>query len=492
MVDREIAPLTAKEFDAFRQLILAEAGVALSEAKREMLCSRLSRRLRHLGLTSYGDYYRYVEEQGPDGEERQQLINCITTNKTDFFREPHHFDFLRDNVLAARGQLGPRGRRLRIWSAGCSTGEEPYTLAMSVMESAGSLAGWDVRILASDIDTDVLARAERGIYSEDRVGDVPAELKRRYFLRGTGRNAGTVLVRPELRDLVSFRQINLIQEPWPIRGQFDAIFCRNVMIYFNRPTQQRLLEGFAAHLNPDGYLFVGHSENLQWLSNLFEPVGGTVYRLPRREVARPTPSGPLSGEAARSPSALLESESVLEDHTVTIGDVTASHRPAVLKTLLGSCVSACLFDPHAGIGGMNHFSLPDEPSDERVCTRYGVHAMELLINEVMKRGGDRRRLQAKVFGGARVLDVDSELLNIGQRNARFVLDFLHTEGITVVSKCLGGPSGLRVHFYSHSGRALVKPLDGRLLTDVADDEERYRRDVLRQLVNRRGTDVTLF
>lgn len=475
--ERGDARISAEEFDALRALIHRHAGVALGDAKRQMLCARLARRLRKLGLASYGDYYRHVCQQGPGSEEMQELVNCITTNKTDFFREAHHFEFLRDNVFPLARQAGRR--RLRIWSAGCSTGEEPYTLAVCLAEAFGGERGWDLRVLATDIDTAVLAAAERGVYDEERLDPLPPALKHAYFLRGTGGNAGLVSVRPEVRELVTFRQVNLIADRWPIQERFDLIFCRNVMIYFDRETQHRLLTRFAQHLAPGGYLFLGHSENMHGLGAVFQPLGGTIYHHVGQAEAPPR----------RAPR---RDDGPMTDRTLIVGDVVACDEPAVLKTLLGSCVSACIFDPRLGIGGMNHFSLPGGGADEGTSTRYGVHAMELLINEIMKRGGDRRRLRAKVFGGAKVLNVNSEALNIGQRNARFVLEFLESEQIEVAAKCLGGDCGLRVQFYPHTGKALIKPLDGSLLADVARDEARYSQDILRDMVRPAECDITLF
>ncbi len=207
------------------------------------------------------------------------MINCVTTNKTDFFREAHHFDFLRDHVfpdlLAAARNGGPR--RLRIWSAGYSTGEEPYTLAMAIREHFGPPPGWDVKILASDIDSDVLARAEEGVYDGQRLRDIPADLRGKYFLAGRGQDDGYYKVHPDLLELIAFRRINLMREAWPIHTTFNVILCRNVIIYFDRPTQQRLFERMAELLSPDGFLIVGHSENLFGITDLFVPLGNTIY-----------------------------------------------------------------------------------------------------------------------------------------------------------------------------------------------------------------------
>jgi chemotaxis protein methyltransferase CheR len=473
------------EFEAVRRLLYEWTGIALGDSKRDMVSARLAKRLRHHNLEALGDYLQLLHTAGPDGAERQEFINCLTTNKTGFFREPHHFEYLRDTLLPRIRESGTR--HLRVWSAGCSTGEEPYTLALTLRECCPASAGWDVRVLASDIDTAVLAAAEKGVYAAENVSDVPAELLHKYFLRGTGANAGKVAVRPELRELVTFRQINLIGESWPIRTKFDMIFCRNVVIYFDRETQRRLLTRFAAHLDPRGHLFLGHSENIHWLADTFAPLGGTVYR--PRGAGAPVP-GPAPGPKPRGASPPPAPEKKEEEHTIILGDVKATRGPALLKTLLGSCVSACLFDPETGVGGMNHFSLPGV-SDEGVSARYGAHAMELLITAVMKMGGDRSRLRAKVFGGGKVLDVQSEHLNVGARNAEFVLKFLDTEGIPVAGRCLGGTSGLVVRFHPHTGQARAKPLSGRDLPQVVEKEQRFGRELL-QTVEAPPDNVTLF
>ncbi|MBI4522671.1 MAG: protein-glutamate O-methyltransferase CheR [Deltaproteobacteria bacterium] len=272
--------ITDREFSAFRDLILREAGISLSEGKRQLLCSRLAKRLRHFGFHTFSQYYDYLLTQDPKHEERLRMINCMTTNKTDFFRESHHFNFLSQHMIPQIRQRAFCGgvRKIRVWSAGCSSGEEPYSIAMTVREALGSLLGWDVKILASDIDTEMIRNGSDGIYAAERLSGVPYELKRKHFLRGKGECEGYLQVHPELRDLVVFRRINLMDEPWPIHTYFDAIFCRNVVIYFNRETQEKLFERLATYLSEEGYLFVGHSENLSWLSHLFAPLRGTIYR----------------------------------------------------------------------------------------------------------------------------------------------------------------------------------------------------------------------
>jgi chemotaxis protein methyltransferase CheR len=222
------------------------------------------------------------------------MVDCITTNKTDFYREPHHFDFLRGVLFPAfKAEAGRTGRRVRLWSAGCASGEEPYTIAIEALEALGS--GWDLKVLASDIDTEVLSAAAEGIYSLERASPLPDPLLRRYFLRGTGRYAGFVKVRREVKDLVVFRRINLLDDPWPIRTRFDAIFCRNVMIYFDRATQRRLVERFSASLAEGGSLFVGHSESPFGLTDDLEFVRNTIYRKQEGERTWGAPRASMAG-----------------------------------------------------------------------------------------------------------------------------------------------------------------------------------------------------
>jgi chemotaxis protein methyltransferase CheR len=270
--------ITDREFHRFRRLIHDHAGIALAPSKRYLVQARLARRLRELGLPTFADYHALLVRDAT-GVELTRFINAMTTNKTDFFREAHHFTYLREKWLPSRGACRRASDRvLRFWSAGCSTGEEPYTLALTLLDALGGGLGWDLRILATDIDTDVLARAEAAIYQLDQVAPVPRPLLPRYFLRGTGPHAGTVRVKDAVRALVVFRRLNLHDEHWPTRNRFDAIFCRNVVIYFDRPTQQRVLTRLVDHLNDEGLLFLGHSETPNGLVTGLTPVAPTVYR----------------------------------------------------------------------------------------------------------------------------------------------------------------------------------------------------------------------
>jgi len=272
--------ITDREFQRFRALIYQHTGIALGEIKQQMVCSRLGKRLRHYGYRTFSQYYQHLMERDPKGEELLRMINAITTNKTDFFREADHFPFLSSEILAPLVAQAHAGgpRRLRIWSAACSSGEEPYSIALTVLEGLSASGAWDVKILASDIDTDMLAEAKEGIYRAERVASLPPPLLKRYFLCGKGARESLVRVRKEVRDLVAFRRINLRDEDWPIRTVFDVIFCRNVIIYFDRPTQERLMVRLVNLLRPGGFLFLGHSESLIGMQVGLRSVGKTVYR----------------------------------------------------------------------------------------------------------------------------------------------------------------------------------------------------------------------
>jgi chemotaxis protein methyltransferase CheR len=274
--------ITDAEFERFRALVARQTGIALGDTKRQLVCSRLARRLRHHGYATFSEYHEHLMARDPDGDELVRMINAITTNKTDFFREPQHFAFLRSEALPglAGRSVGRDARRLRIWSAGCSSGEEAYSIAVTVLEGLPTPWSWDARILASDIDTDMLARGAEGVYAEDRVAPVPPELVQRYFARGRAERRGYLRVRRSVRELVTFRRINLRDESWPIRTLFDCIFCRNVIIYFDRALQQVLVARLIGALKPGGYLFLGHSESLLGMQLGLEHLGHTIYRKP--------------------------------------------------------------------------------------------------------------------------------------------------------------------------------------------------------------------
>lgn len=256
------------DFERIRKLIYQRAGISLNAGKQAMVYSRLSRRLRETGHRSFGDYLLWLEQHTTTDAEWQEFVNCLTTNLTSFFREDHHFQALAADLNVRRG------RPLSIWCNAASTGEEPYSIAMVVEETLGAQA--PVKLLATDIDTRVLATAQRGVYDAAVRGLSPERLKR-HFMRGTGANEGSIRVKPTLARMVDFQPFNLMQPQWSFSTPFDLVFCRNVMIYFDAPTQLRVLTRIHAAMRPGGLLYVGHSENFGDARDLFRLRGKTVY-----------------------------------------------------------------------------------------------------------------------------------------------------------------------------------------------------------------------
>jgi len=268
--DRDFT-FTARDFERVRQLIHAKAGIALSESKRDMVYSRLGRRLRALNLDSFKAYLDQLEASG-SSDEWQAFTNALTTNLTSFFREAHHFEILKE-FMRAKG----RHTNVKIWCSAASTGEEPYSLAITACEAYDTLTP-PVKILATDIDTNVLETASAGIYPDERIEKLSEAMKRRYFRRGSGNFAGRVKVIDELRELITYRPLNLLDARYPMKGPFDALFCRNVMIYFDKPTQRSILSRMAPLLASDGLFFAGHSESFFHATDIVTSIGRTVYR----------------------------------------------------------------------------------------------------------------------------------------------------------------------------------------------------------------------
>jgi chemotaxis protein methyltransferase CheR len=286
-LDKPLVPgeflLTGEDFQAIAAMLHADAGIYLAETKATLVYSRLAKRLRALGLENFRDYCTLIA--GSDGVgERQKMIAALTTNVTRFFREPHHFEHLKQNVVQPLVEPAKRGRRVRIWSAGCSSGQEPYSIALTILSLLPDATSLDVKILATDIDPHMVADGRRGTYTDGALADVPVELRRRYFVRSSGEDRSWD-VADEPRDLITFRELNL-NGAWPLRGPFDAIFCRNVVIYFEEQSQQKIWSRFAPLLVPGGYLYVGHSERVSGpAAVLFHSDGITTYRM-QREAGR--------------------------------------------------------------------------------------------------------------------------------------------------------------------------------------------------------------
>jgi chemotaxis protein methyltransferase CheR len=262
-------------FERIRVFVSERTGIVLTEAKKDMVYGRLSKRIRKGRFNSFEAFCDALDTG--DEEEQEFMINAITTNLTAFFREMHHFDFLAKTVIPELLVKNRFSKRIRIWSAGCSTGEEPYSLAITLKENIPNIHEWDVKILATDLDANVVAHGKAGIYRADRIAGIPDKYTKRWFKAGKGDNADFVKVNPELQELITFKRLNLLHE-WPVTGPFDLIFCRNVVIYFDKDTQRELFDRYADILAPEAYLCIGHSESLYKVSTRFDSLGQTIYK----------------------------------------------------------------------------------------------------------------------------------------------------------------------------------------------------------------------
>lgn len=271
-IERDLV-LTDADFARIRELIYQRAGIVLAEHKREMVYSRLAKRLRHYGITRFTDYLSRLGRQ-PDAKEWEAFTNALTTNLTAFFREAHHFPLLAEHI---KKQQSP----ITIWCSAASTGEEPYSIAMTLLETLGPKAT-QAKVIATDIDTDALSKARAGIYPLEQVRKLDEGRVKRFFQKGTGGHAGLARIRPEVSSLVDFVPLNLLAPQWSVKGPFDAVFCRNIMIYFDKDTQAKILKRFAPLMKPDALLFAGHSENFSYISDAFKLRGQTVYTLAKK------------------------------------------------------------------------------------------------------------------------------------------------------------------------------------------------------------------
>ena len=272
--------LSDRDFNRLGVFIENVCGIKMEQPKRSMLESRLMKRMRATGITTVHEYVDYLFSPEGQAHEQIHMINVVTTNKTDFFREPAHFTFLTETVLPSLLDDVTPGKNVLVWSAGCSTGEEPYTLAMVMSEYGANCRNFNFSILATDISTQVLDAAGHGVYDEEKVEPVPMTFRRKYLLRSKDRTRGLVKISPEVRSRIQFQRLNLMDEDFSIQNPVDVVFCRNVIIYFDRPTQKRLITRFIEHLRPGGYLFLGHSESLNGLNLPLIQAASTVYRRP--------------------------------------------------------------------------------------------------------------------------------------------------------------------------------------------------------------------
>lgn len=266
---------TDKHFQRIREFVTRRTGIVINDTKRDMVYGRLSRHVRKNHAGSFDKFCQIVEAQDP--VEQEFLVNAITTNLTAFFRESHHFEYLRKHVLPQLLITNAHTRKIRIWSAGCSTGEEPYSIAMSIIMGIKDWQDWDIKILATDLDSNVVETGRRGVYTEDRIKALDGGLVKRFFYKGKGAQQGLVKVSSELQGLVRFKRLNLLHE-WPMQGLMDIIFCRNVVIYFDKDTQRTLFNRYADIMANEGHLFIGHSESLYKVCDRFHNHGQTIYQ----------------------------------------------------------------------------------------------------------------------------------------------------------------------------------------------------------------------
>jgi len=271
-MESKVTTLTDTQFNKISQLLYQISGITLQHGKEELVKARLGKRLRVLGLNNYDEYLTYINND-TSRNELSTMTDALTTNKTSFFRETQHFEFLQKHILP---NVPKNSRNLRIWCAGCSSGEEPYSLGIILNESIPNIYNWDIKVLATDISPTMLQKAREAIYSEDLIMDVAPSIKRKYFKKVNGDSSQNYQVHDKIKSLIKFARLNLMG-PWQMRGPFDVIFCRNVMIYFDRITREKLIHRFWKLIKPHGFLFVGHSESLTGGSNLFQYIQPATY-----------------------------------------------------------------------------------------------------------------------------------------------------------------------------------------------------------------------
>lgn len=290
--ERDVPKISDREFALFQKLIDQETGIYLGPTKRALLVARLVGRLRELRLDSFGAYYRHVLDSSNE-QERTRMLDRISTNETRFFREPKHFDFLEKQVFPAwrrQAASAERGQRIRVWSAGCSSGEEPYSLAMILRRHFPVAEGWTTEIVATDLSARALQQAQAAVWPLEQAKEIPPKCLKAFMLKGTGSQAGTMRAGREIRSLVRFERLNLNEEPYPLQGLFDLIFCRNVLIYFRPESKRRVVSHLLDLLAPHGYFFLGHAETLSGLTNRVRTISSAVYAL------APNSGPPESGE----------------------------------------------------------------------------------------------------------------------------------------------------------------------------------------------------
>lgn len=443
-----VESMSDESFYRFSEFIEAELGIKMPLAKKTMLQARLQKRLWKLDIASFDDYYDYVFS--PEGREAelQQMIDVVTTNKTDFFREPNHFEYLVERVLPELISRVGVDRQFMFWCAGCSSGEEPYSLAMVLHNFSLQHHGFHFLILATDVSSRVLEKAKLGIYDEESADPIPAEFRKRYLLKSKEKEKAMVRISPEIRAYVRFRSVNLVHGEFGFREMMDVIFCRNVIIYFNRDVQEQVIGRLYQNLSSGGYLFTGHSETLNGLSVPLKAVAHTVYQ--KEASAYAAPHLPVI--------TLKPAELYISDH------------PAIVRTVLGSCVAVTMFDKRIGVAAMCHALLPqgNETLDQQAATtenlsyKYVQTVIPLMLQRLKAFGSEAKDLEVKLFGGADMLTVrtgNPNMQPVGKSNIDAVLQAIKAHNLELIVSDVGGHFGRKILFYTQTGEVLLKRIN---------------------------------
>lgn len=443
-IPRTPATIMSEEtFALFSEFIETEVGIKMPPVKKTMLQARLQKRLWKIGINSFDEYYQYVFS--PEGREYElpNMIDVVTTNKTDFFREPKHFEFLTQRVLHDLLDREGSDRQFMLWCAGCSTGEEPYSLAMVLHDFAENVRKFDFLILGTDISNTVLEKARMGIYEQEMVEPVPLSLRKKYLLRSKDESKSLVRVVPEIRSLVKFRKLNLTRGDFGFRENMDITFCRNVIIYFNRSTQEQVISRICSYLNPGGYLFTGHSETLNGMKLPLKAVSHTVYQ---KEL-----DVPLSEQ--------------LPIITLKPAEMFISERPTIVRTVLGSCVAVTMFDAQHRVAAICHALLPEadtlsNPEDDKPNSyKYVNSVIPLMLKKLQTYGVNPQDLEVKLFGGADMLGSRTGKFGfqpVGKSNIEAVIQTIKNQNLRIKVSDVGGVSGRKILFYTHTGEVLLK------------------------------------
>jgi chemotaxis protein methyltransferase CheR len=437
--------MSDKTFGRFSKFIQTEVGIKMPEAKKTMLQARLQKRLWKLGMTSFDEYCDYLFSHEGLEQELAHMIDVVTTNKTEFFREPKHFEYLVEDALPNLIKHKGLREQFIIWCAGCSTGEEPYSIAMVLNDFAEQHPEFRFFILGTDISTRALEQAKLGIYEEDRIDPIPMLMRRKYLLKSKEQGKEFVRVVPELRAFVKFRRLNFMDKNFGLREPVDIIFCRNVIIYFDRPTQEVVLDRICSYLNPGGYLFTGHSETLNGMNLPIVPVAHTVYRQ----------------------ADLLDHGQELPIIYLKPAELCIIDKPTIVRTVLGSCLAVTMFNRRLGVSVICHAILPDLSLEERRNShssekyKYVYSVIPEMVAKMRNYGIKPHEIEVKMFGGADTLNSQVEQNRnqpVGKLNIDTALKAIEAEGLRVHTSDVGGTGGRKIFFYTHTGEVLLKRL----------------------------------